>query len=143
MQGTHADFGRSTVLRISLKRGLARQVLSDAERESGHFPALFALAAGLRPSPKGLDRMAARLRARRGVSRVAIAANRKSLSFTARAVRQIEAQVLGETAFHETGLIYVRARADMAGSRFGFRVSAISFWVVSEDVVEICAALAV
>lgn len=60
MQGTHADFDRSTVLRISLKRGLARQALSEAERESSDFPALFALAAGLRPNPKGLDRMAAR-----------------------------------------------------------------------------------
>jgi hypothetical protein len=127
MEVTHADFGRSTVLRTSLKRGLARQALSEAERESSDFPALFALAAGLRPNSKGLDRMAARLRVRRGVSRVAIAPNRNSLSFTARAVRQIEAQVLGETAFHETSLIYVRARADMAGSRFGFRVSAISF----------------
>lgn len=60
MHLTHADFSRSTVLRISLKRGLARQVLSEAEPESSDFPALFALAAGLRPNPKGLDRMAAR-----------------------------------------------------------------------------------
>lgn len=127
MQMTHADFHRSTALRSSLKRGLARQALAEADRDSADLPMLFQLAAGLRPNPKGLNRMATRLRAQPGVARVALTACRKSLGFTARAVRQVEARVQGETAFQETGLIYVRARADWMGSRFGFRVSAVSF----------------
>lgn len=127
MQMMHADFSRSAALRTSLKRGLARQALSEADREGADLSALFALAAGLRPNPKGLDRMAARLRAQRGVARVALTPCHRRLSFTARVVRWVEARALGETAFHETGLIYVRSRADRTGSRFGFRVSAVSF----------------
>ena len=127
MQMTHVDFSRSTALRTSLKRGLARQALSEADRDSADLPALFALAAGLRPNPKGLDRMAARLRAQRGVTRVAQAACRKALSFTARALRRVEARVQGETAFHETGLIYLRARTERTGGQSCFRISAVSF----------------
>ncbi|RYE50223.1 MAG: hypothetical protein EOP21_04310 [Hyphomicrobiales bacterium] len=127
MQMTHADFSRSTAIRTSLKRGLARQALTTAERESADLPALFAIAASLRPNPKGLDRIAARLGTRRGVTRVALTSCRKSLGFTARAVRQVEAKVQGETAFCETGLIYLRAQADMTGGRIGFRVSAVGF----------------
>lgn len=99
MQMTHTDFSHSTALRASLKRGLARQALTAAERESADFPALFVLAAGLRPNSKGLERMATRLGTQRGVTRVALTSCRKSLSFTARAIRQVEARVQGETAF--------------------------------------------
>ena len=127
MQMTHADFTRSTAIRASLKRGLARQALSVADRESADLPALFDLAAGLRPNPKGLDRMATRLGTQRGVTRVALTACRKSLSFTARAIRQVEARVQGETAFLEAGLIYLRARANLVRGRFGYRISAVSF----------------
>lgn len=127
MQMTHTDFSRSTAIRASLKRGLARQALTAADRESADLPALFTLAAGLRPNPKGLDRMATRLGTQRGVTRVALTACRKSLSFTARTIRQVEARVQGKTAFLETGLIYVRARANLAGGRFGYRISAVSF----------------
>jgi hypothetical protein len=127
MQMTHADFNRSTAVRASLKRGLARQALAVAEQQGADLPALFALAAGLRPNPKGLERTAARLWSRAGVTRVALTACRKSLRFTARAVRQVEARVEGETAFHETGLIYVRAQVEMSGGQPGFRLCAVSF----------------
>lgn len=127
MQMTHADFSRSTAIRASLKRGLARQALTTAERESADLPALFAIAAGLRPNPKGLDRIATRLGTQRGVTRVDLTSCRKSLSFTARTIRQVEARVQGETVFRETGLIYLRARAAMASGRIGFRISAVGF----------------
>ena len=127
MQMTHADFGRSTALRASLKRGLARQALATAERESADLPTLFSLTAAMRPNPKGLERVAARLRAQTGVIRMALTPCRKGLGFIARGVRQVEARVQGETVFHETGLIYLRARADMHGGRLGFRVSAVGF----------------
>lgn len=127
MQMTHADFSRSAALRTSLKRGLARQALSEADRDSADLPGLFALVAGLRPNPKGIDRMAARLRAQPGIARVALTPDQKSLRFTARAVRRVEAQVHGETAFHETSLIYVRSLAQASSGQVGFRVSGVSF----------------
>lgn len=127
MQMNHAAFSRSTGVRASLKRGLARQALTMAGRDSADLPALFALAAGLRPNPRGLERMAARLRAQPGIARVALTSCRKGLGFTARALREVEARVQGETAFQESGLIYLRARVEMAQGRIGFRLSAVGF----------------
>lgn len=127
MQMTHADFSSSTAVRTSLKRGLARQALRTAERQGADWPALFALAAGLRPNRKALERLSARLRARPGVVRVALSPCLKGLSLTARAVRRVEARVDGETAFHETGLIYLRIRAGMSGGRLAFHINAVSF----------------
>jgi hypothetical protein len=127
MQMNHATFSRSTAVRGSLKRGLARQTLATAERDSADLPALFAIASDLRPNPKGLQRLAARILAQPGVARVALTSCRKGLSFTARTVSEVEARVEGETAFCETGLIYLRARVDMAGWQIGFRISAVGF----------------
>lgn len=127
MQMTHADFNRSTALRTSLKRGLARQALAEAGRQGADLPGLFGLAAELRPNPKGLERMAARLAVRAGMVRVALSPCRRRLAFTARALHRVEARVGGETAFHEAGLIYLRARAEMAQGRLGFRIRAVGF----------------
>ena len=51
----------------------------------------------------------------------------RGLSFTASAVRAVEARVEGATVFHETGLIYLRARVRMMGPGLGFQLSAVSF----------------
>jgi len=88
----HAAFVRSPALRISLKRGLARQAVVMADRMAPDLPGLFRMAAGLRPNPKAVERLARRLKARPGVTRVARAQGGKSLSFTARAVRAVEAR---------------------------------------------------
>lgn len=123
----HAAFARSTAVRASLKRGLARQTLTEAQRESADLPTLFGLAAGLRPNPKGVERTGARLKSRPGVARVTLSPCRRSLTVTTRTLQDIDARVQGETAFHETGLIYLRVRIDMKGGRLGFGLSAVGF----------------
>lgn len=127
MQMNHAAFARSPALRLSLKRGLARQAVATAERDAPNMPGLFRLAAGLRPNAKAVERLALQLKARPGVVRVTMARNGKSLTFITRSVREVEARVEGETAFQETGLIYLRAAVGMTGPMLGFHLTAVSF----------------
>lgn len=127
MQMNHAAFARSPALRLSLKRGLARQAIATAERDAPNMPGLFRLAAGLRPNAKAVERLALQLKARPGVVRVTMARNGKSLTFITRSVREVEARVEGETAFQETGLIYLPAAVGMTGPMLGFHLTAVSF----------------
>lgn len=127
MQMNHAAFARSPALRVSLKRGLARQAIAIADRDAADMPGLIRMAAGLRPNAKAVERLALRLKGRPGVVRVAMAPGGKALSFITRAVRAVEARVEGATVFHETGLIYLRARVGMMGPGLGFQLSAVSF----------------
>lgn len=127
MQMNHAAFARSPALRVSLKRGLARQAIAAADRSAPDLPGLFRLAADMRPNAKGVERLALRLKGRPGVVRVAMATNGKGLTFIARAVREVEARVEGETAFQETGLIYLRATVSMIGGGLRVHLTAVSF----------------
>lgn len=127
MQMNHTAFARSTALRVSLKRGLARQAIAIADRSAPDMPGLFRMAAGLRPNAKAVERLALRLRRRPGVTRVAMAQGGKTLTFITRAVRAVEARVEGETVFQETGLIYLRATLGKTGPLLGFHLSAVSF----------------
>lgn len=127
MQMNHAAFARSPALRLSLKRGFARQAIATAERHAPDLAGLFHKAIHMRPNAKGVERLALRLKGRPGVTRVSMARDGKGLTFTARDVRQVEARVEGETAFHETGLIYIRAKVGMSGGRLGFCLSAVSY----------------
>lgn len=127
MQMNHEGFDRSTSLRISLKRGLARQAISMAERSAADLPGLIRTAAALRPNAKALERVAGRIAGRPGVVRVARARDGKGLTFISRAVREVEARTNGETLFRETGLIYLRARIGFVGSDVAFGLRAVSF----------------
>jgi hypothetical protein len=127
MQMNHAAFAHSPAIRASLKRGLARQAISKAEQIATDLPMLIRMAADLRPNAKGVERLGRRLAGRPGVTRVSVARERTGLTFTARAVREIETRVDNETAFRETSLIYLRAKVGMAGSRLCFELSAVSF----------------
>lgn len=127
MQMNHANFARSPALRVSLKKGLARQAITIAERTTPDMPGLFRMAAGFRPNAKAVERLALRLERRPGVARVVMARDRKSLTFVTRAVRAVEARVEGETVFQETGLIYLRVTVGRQGARFGFYLTAVSF----------------
>lgn len=127
MQMNHAAFARSPALRVSLKRGLARQAIATADRSAPDMPGLLRMAAGLRPNAKAVERLALRLKGRLGVVRVSKAQSGKALTLIIRAARQVEARVEGETAFHETGLIYLRATVGMVGAMLGFRLSAVCF----------------
>lgn len=127
MQMNHAAFARSPALRVSLKRGLARQAIATADRSALDMPDLLRMAAGLRPNAKAVERLALRLKGRPGVVRVSKAQGGKALTLIIRAARQVEARVDGETAFHETGLIYLRAKVSMLGGTLGFHLSAVGF----------------
>jgi len=127
MQMNHAAFARSPALRVSLKRGLARQAIAIAERTAPDLPGLWRMAAGLRPNAKALQRLASRIKGHRGVTRVALARDGRGLALTARAVRQVEARAEGQTVFHETGLIYLRAQVALARGVTTIRLCAVSF----------------
>lgn len=127
MQMNHTVFAGSPALRVSLKRGLARQAIGMAERDAPDMPGLFRRAADLRPNAKSVERLAQRLKGRPGVVRVARTRDGKGLTFLTRAVRAVRAQVAGETAFEETGLIYLRATVGMTGLLLGVHLSAVSF----------------
>lgn len=127
MEMGHTALTASPSLRVSLKRGLARQVIGAAERDAADLPTLFRMAAELRPNAKSADRVAARIKTRPGVARVAMNADHKGITIVARAVREVEARVQGETVFHETGLIYLRAIVRFCVSGIGFQLSAASF----------------
>ena len=98
-----------------------------AEREAPDMPGLFRVAAGLRPNAKAVERLAARLKGRPGVARVAVVQGGKALSVTTRAVRPVEARVEGATVFSETALIYLRVRVGMMGPGLAVHLSAVSF----------------
>jgi hypothetical protein len=127
MQMNHATFTRSPALRLSLKRGFATQAIARAEQSSADLSGLVRIAAELRPNPKAVSRVAARIKARPGVVQIAATVDRKGLSFVARMIREIETRVMGEPVFEETGLIYMRARVSAASKGVGFHLSAISF----------------
>lgn len=127
MQMNHTVFAGSPALRVSLKRGLARQAIGMAERSPADMAVLIRTASELRPNAKSAQRLAARIAGRAGVVRAALTRDRKGLTFIARTVRDVEAQVSGETAFHETGLIYLRVQVGLAAGRMGFQLSAVSF----------------
>lgn len=127
MQMSHAGFARSPALRVSLKRGIARQAIAQANRAAPDLPGLFCRASGLRPNAKAAARLARRIGTFPGVTRVALLPGGKGLSFTARAVRQVEARAEGTTVFHETGLIYLCVRVGFIGGLCGCNLTAVSF----------------
>ena len=127
MQMNHAVFARSTALRVSLKRGLARQAIAMAEQAGTDLPGLFHMAAGLRPNAKAVERLALRLKAQPGVTRVALAPGGRALSVTMRAVRALEARLDGAALFQETGLIYLRASERMSGRGVVMDLCAVTF----------------
>lgn len=114
-------------LRLCQKCGLARQAIATAERYAPDLAALFHMVIHMRPNAKGLERLAFRHEGRPGVTRVSMAGDGKGLTVTARDVRKVDARAKGETAFRETGLIYIHAKIGMSGGRLGLSLSAVSY----------------
>lgn len=127
MQMNHTAFAGSRSLRQSLKRGLARAALATADASAPDLPALFRMAAGLRPNPKGLERLAGRLRVQPGVCRVALTREGTALSFVTRSLHEVSIRAGGVPIFREPGLIYLRAQVGRIGPGIGFRLSAVGF----------------
>ena len=127
MQMHQASFTRSPALRVSLKRGYARQAIDIADRTPPDLSGLFRIATSLRPNAKALERTGRRIKGRPGVVRVCVSPGDKAVKFIARTVQNVESRSDGETIFHETGLIYLRARVALTLGSVGIHLSAVSF----------------
>ena len=93
-------------MRVSLKRGLARQTMDHAERCEADLPALFALARDLSPNGKAVDRMAGRIVKKAGV--VQVSRSTEGLVVVVRNMRHLVNIADGANVFAETALIYTR-----------------------------------
>ncbi len=121
------ETSRSVSLRMSLKRGLARQAFDHARTGEADLPHLLALAADLRPNRKATERLAHRARKCTGVVRASIAADGAGLVLVARSLRVVVTQVEGTALFGETSLVYTRLFAGFDRAKLVFHLSRASF----------------
>lgn len=102
------DFARSMPLRVALKRGLARQALSQAEAAQADLCALFQAAASAGTSDKARERLARRLGGGRGIVRVGLGEGGRSLAVTARNGCDVLTRAAGRDIHSERALLYTR-----------------------------------
>lgn len=121
------DLVASQSLRVSLKRGLARQVLDHAERSQASLPDLFRIAADLRPNRKALDRMALRLKSMRGVVRASVLVNGAGVVVVARNVREVVTRSDATDIFTERAILYSRIAMHCGRDAVHFGISRASF----------------
>lgn len=95
-------------LRVSLKRGLARQALDHAGRDDANLPGLFAQVSGLAPNAKAIERLAGRVARVPGVVQVSRANGGAGLVIVARSLRHMVNTVNGGALFDEVALVYTR-----------------------------------
>lgn len=98
---------RPMALRSALKRGRAREAFSHAAREEATSGDVLAEVRGLRPNRKGLERVAARLRRRPGVVRVALLRG-GGIVLVLRGLREVRQAVGAEALFDEAAVVYSR-----------------------------------
>jgi len=95
-------------LRVSLKRGLARQALDHAARDTANLPGLFAQVDGLAPNAKAIERLAVRVARAPGVVQVSRTTGGAGLVIVARTLRHVVNTVDGAALFDEVTLVYTR-----------------------------------
>ncbi len=127
MQAGSSSIAASTSLRLSLKRGMAKQAIELASKTSPNLLPVFRVSAALRPNAKHLERVARRIQQQTGICRVAYARGRTGINFTARMARPIDLQMDGQVAFREIGLIYLRVKVCWRRASVGFGLDAVSF----------------
>lgn len=127
MQEGRSSIAASTSLRVSLKRGMAKQAIELASKTSPNLLPVFRVSAALRPNAKHLERVARRIQQQTGICRVAYARGRTGINFTARMARPIDLQMDGQVAFREIGLIYLRVKVCWRMGSVGFGLDAVSF----------------
>jgi hypothetical protein len=104
------------MLRQSLKRGLARQAMAEADRDQAEAALVLAELAGLRPNGKSLQRVARRLGRLAGVVRVAALAG-QGLVVVLRNRREVTTRSGGTDIFGEPSLVYSLVTATAGGAR--------------------------
>ncbi len=125
MRIAHADFEGSQSLRMSLKRGLARQAVLHGARAEADVAKITALCSDLRPNPKAIARHLDRLRRMPGVVRAV--PGRGELTLVLRHVRDMVSRAEGEEMFSETTLFYTRLTARPGRNGVGFTLARTSF----------------
>lgn len=125
MHASHADFSASQSLRVSLKRGLAREAIRHAAAAEADIPRVVAACRDLRPNARAVERHAQRLGRMPGV--VGITRGAEGLVLVLRNVRAMVSRDGSEELFTETTLFYTRmaVRRDRLGT--GFKLSRASF----------------
>lgn len=127
MQMNHTVFTNSPALRASLKRGIARQAVAQADADAADLPRLFHLARDLRPNRKAAERLAGRLGRQQGIVRVAHAPARGGLAVTARILREVCTRAAGAEVFRETALVYLRIGLCCTGGRVSIALTGLGF----------------
>lgn len=110
MSALHSDMFASPSIRCSLKRGLARQAVTQAAATEADIPAVLAQLRDLRPNRKSLSRVVLRLRGMRGIIGAGIVAEGAGLAIVLRSLRSIVTRAEACDLFAETALIYTRLR---------------------------------
>ncbi len=108
--GCEARVQASDLLRQSLKRGLARQAMDQAEGDQAQPPLVLAELAGLRPNGKSVQRVARRLGRLAGVVRVARLSGH-GLMLVLRNRREVTTRSGGAHVFDEPALVYTHVAA--------------------------------
>lgn len=121
------DLAASHSLRVSLKRGLARQALDHAERSQASLPDLFRIAADLRPNRKALERMAQRMKTTRGVVRASVLVNGAGVVIVVRNVREVVTRSDATDIFTERAILYSRIAMHCGRDAVHFGISRASF----------------
>jgi hypothetical protein len=121
------DLLSSAALRMSLKRGLAGQVLAEAAASEADAATVIDRLAGLRPNAKALDREVQRLRRRRGVVCAAALSRNEGVVVVVRNLRSVTTRAEGTDLFAETALIYSRIEATVRRGSVGYRIWRASF----------------
>ncbi|ADE85043.1 hypothetical protein [Rhodobacter capsulatus] len=127
MQMNHLAFARSPSLRVSLKRGLARQALSEAGAVPIDMARLIALASDFRPNRKALDRLGGRIGRLPGVVRVRLCPDPLRLVVVTRAPHGVVTCHAGVEQFREESLLYVRMEVGIEAGRVMFGFTALSY----------------
>lgn len=119
------DVSWSRPIRVSLKRGLARQALSQAGRVDADLGRIMAMLHGLRPNRVAIERKVLKLRAVAGVVRAGISGDR--IVIIIRNVRDVVMKTEVHELFQERALIYSRLIASAGKRSIRFAVHRASF----------------
>lgn len=112
-------------LRLSLKRGLARQAVSKAQKAQADDAAIFSELRSVSPNRRSMERSVLRLRKSRGVVRAGIADDKMIVVF--RHVCAMLTRQDGVDLFSENALIYTRVSASAGKGKLGIRINRVSF----------------
>jgi len=127
MSAPRSTLAVSTKLRLSLKRGLARQAFMHADILPANLPRLIDMAQDLRPNRKALDRLGARFLKMPGVVRVRVSPGARGLSVVARCPRGVVTCANGVEMFREESVLYILMKIGLEAGRVRFGFCALGF----------------